>query len=196
VARASIDALIDRFAAEVSVLGEEPGIADNESAGFPLAEPGNPIIRRRETSWVPEMEQRIGHSFPPSFRSLVTRYEYAPFEAGGLMLLGNNDRGELFDLPQAIFRDKAIFEATSKAGLVQFGRPYWYNYDPACFDTRRRTSAGEYPIVQIDHEEILCHDRIKVVGDLFPSFASYAERVVSGQLARGYVEKLRQGGSE
>jgi hypothetical protein len=44
------------------------------------------------------------------------------------------------------------------------------DYDPVCFDIRERTKGKDYPIVKIDHEEILCNNRVKVVAELAPSF--------------------------
>ena len=44
------------------------------------------------------------------------------------------------------------------------------DYDPVCFDIRSRTKSKDYRIVKIDHEEILCNHRVKVVAELAPSF--------------------------
>ena len=42
-------------------------------------------------------------------------------------------------------------------------------YDPVCFDIGLRKNY-DYRIVKIDHEEILCNQRIKVVPESAPSF--------------------------
>lgn len=44
------------------------------------------------------------------------------------------------------------------------------DYDPVCFDIRSRTKSKDYRVVKIDHEEILCNNRVKVVSELAPSF--------------------------
>lgn len=63
-------------------------------------------------------------------------------------------------------RDKAIYNALIPAGYVQFGRDADMDYDPVCFDISTRGKDGDYRIVKIDHEEILCNNRVKVVAEL------------------------------
>ena len=198
-----IDSIIDAFAAQISLLGSDNSLAEEETQGFPLAPSSdkttNFIIRPCKVTCFEAIERRLGRRFPPSYRSLVTRYEFAPFEAGKLMLFGNVERNEMFDLPYALFKDDAIYSATSKAGFIQFGHPYRSNYDPVCFDTTQRSPSGEYPIIQVDHEEILCRDRIIVLGKLFSSFLEYAHGIVREKTVSQYLdaraEKLRQQGS-
>jgi len=67
-------------------------------------------------------------------------------------------------LNEAVIADELL-----PAGYLQFGNPHEGNYDPICFDTNK-ISNNEYPIVQIDHEEILCRSRIRVVKEVAPSF--------------------------
>ena len=42
--------------------------------------------------------------------------------------------------------------------------------DPVCFDIRSGTNSKDYRIVKIDHGEILCNYRVKVVKEIAPSF--------------------------
>ncbi len=44
------------------------------------------------------------------------------------------------------------------------------DYDPVCFDMNSRKKNREMRVVKIDHEEILCNYRVKVVAELAPSF--------------------------
>jgi hypothetical protein len=64
----------------------------------------------------------------------------------------------------------AFWEALIPAGLIQFGKGPDLDYDPVCFDIKTRKQGGDCRIVKIDHEEILCNNRIKVVAELAPSF--------------------------
>lgn len=43
------------------------------------------------------------------------------------------------------------------------------DYDPVCFDISVRNNR-DYRVVKIDHEEILCNYRVKVVSEIAPSF--------------------------
>ena len=40
------------------------------------------------------------------------------------------------------------------------------DYDPLCFDIKSRKKNRKYRMVKIDHEEILCHNHIKLVAEL------------------------------
>jgi len=60
----------------------------------------------------------------------------------------------------AIFRDPIIARTTQAQGFIQFARPADGCYDPICLDTNTRAPNREYPIVQIDHEQILSFGRI------------------------------------
>jgi len=44
------------------------------------------------------------------------------------------------------------------------------DYDPVCFDVNSWKKDREMRVVKIDHEEILCNNRVKVVAELAPSF--------------------------
>ena len=44
------------------------------------------------------------------------------------------------------------------------------DYDPVCFDLSSRKKNGDYKIVKLYHEEILCNNRIRVAADIAPSF--------------------------
>jgi hypothetical protein len=44
------------------------------------------------------------------------------------------------------------------------------DYDPVCFDMNSRKKNREMRVVKIDHGEIFCNSRVKVVAELAPSF--------------------------
>lgn len=53
------------------------------------------------------------------------------------------------------------------------------DYDRICFDLGSRKKAADYRIVKIDHEEILCHNRLRIVGELAPSFRALIQRTIT-----------------
>jgi hypothetical protein len=67
------------------------------------------------------------------------------------------------------------------------------DYDPVCFDIKKRTKSNDYRIVKIDHEEILCNNRIKVVSELAPSFEQLMIETISRASKTGDQEKGRAG---
>jgi hypothetical protein len=125
--------------------------------------------------WIDELEQRLQKRFPASFRSLVTRYKFPRFEIGGIAFFANTGMKDDDDMAIAIYRDPVIAQLTQAKGFIQFARPAdgfgWY--DPICFDTNKRAQNREYPIVQIDHEQILsfnCIGRPEKKADSFYKF--------------------------
>jgi hypothetical protein len=71
-----------------------------------------------------------------------------------------------------------LFRIFSAGGFVQVGRGPDYDYDPVCFDLRRRDADGDCPIVKFDHEDILTGETLTVVGELAPSFRQLVEDVI------------------
>ena len=59
---------------------------------------------------------------------------------------------------------------SSLPDFIQFGKGPDLDYDAVCFDIKTRKQGGDCRIVKIDHEEILCNNRVKVVAELAPSF--------------------------
>jgi len=66
-------------------------------------------------------------------------------------------------------KDKGLWETLIPNGYLQFGKGPDMDYDPVCFDISSRKNR-DYRIVKIDHEDILCNSRIKVVAEIAPSF--------------------------
>ena len=64
-----------------------------------------------------------------------------------------------------------------KNGFLPFARPADSSYDPICFDYRDSSGKVEPSVVRIDHEEILCHDRIRVIATLSRSFDPLIEEM-------------------
>jgi hypothetical protein len=55
-------------------------------------------------------------------------------------------------------------------GFIQFARPGDGSYDPICFDARRSANNREYPIVRLNHENILCRNEIGSPKNIAASF--------------------------
>jgi hypothetical protein len=84
-------------------------------------------------------------------------------------------------------RDKGLSETLIPNGYMQFGKGADIDYDPVCFDISWRKNR-DYRIVKIDHEEILCNHRIKVVKEIAPSFRALVlqtiERAEEARIAK------------
>jgi len=120
--------------------------------------------------------------FPPLYEGLVLSYRWAQVYLPSFSLLANPPGPDLSFLLKEITRDKGLWESLAPSGYIQFGRGPDMDYDPVCFDIKSRTKRKDYRIVKIDHEEILCNYRVKVVAELAPSFE---------QLVRQTIESAR-----
>jgi len=126
--------------------------------------------------WLAPFEQNLPFRLPPSFRSLLLRYRFPMFEVGAVEIFANLDGQSDDELVVASTQDEHLSSVARANGFIHIGRPATRNYDPVCFDARGRTKNGEAKIVQLDHEEILCNDSIRVVGMVAPSFVELLGR--------------------
>jgi hypothetical protein len=108
--------------------------------------------------------------FPPLYEQLVLSYRWAEIHLQSFTLLANPPGADLGGLLAEIQRDKGLTESLIPAGYIKFAKGPDMDYDPVCFDLKNRTKDKDYRIVKIDHEEILCNWRVKVVAELAPSF--------------------------
>jgi len=78
---------------------------------------------------------------------------------------GTNDEE---DLVNSVYRDKHLAAALTN-GFIQIGRPETGSYDLVCFNTSEQRAA-ECPLVVLDHEELLQHNKVRVTNTLAQSF--------------------------
>lgn len=104
--------------------------------------------------------------YPRLFRELVVRHTFVSFDVGGVRVYSNvkGDEDSLEDL----LADKILTRGLVAAGFLPFGRPATGSYDRICFDVRGTEDPDDAPVVLMDHEAILSHNRIpkpKRLGD-------------------------------
>jgi hypothetical protein len=102
------------------------------------------------------------------FNKLLELYHLLPNPPG-------EDLGGLF---AAMSKDPFMWKCLIEAGYIRFAMGPDIDYDPVCFDISARKKNRDYRIVKIDHEEILCNNRIKVVAELAPSFQQLIENTI------------------
>lgn len=126
------------------------------------------IVRRDNSTRVERLQARIERPFPPSFRYLLDNYSFPAFEFGPIMFFANTGEDTFWELGKRLFQDPHMSPHLLKAGFLQIGNPYFYNYDPVCFDGH--DPRIEKRIVQLDHEEILQRGEMTIVKEIAPSF--------------------------
>ncbi len=126
--------------------------------------------------WVTAIEAALPKGLPRSYQSLIRRYSFLTFDLGSVTLFGNTGEDDDSELATHVSpRKGSLQEVLLPAGYIQIGRPDTGNFDAICFDSNVKANNREYPVVRIDHEEILCNWRVKVVEQVWPSFLAMVE---------------------
>ncbi len=137
-----------------------------------------PIKVETPQSQLEELYAELPGRFPPLFEKMVLSYRWAAVDLSTYRLLANPPGQDLNGLFQQITNDPGLWDALIPAGFIQFGRASDLDYDPVCFDIKSREQGGDCRIVKIDHEEILCNFRVKVVSELAPSFLQLVQETI------------------
>lgn len=116
--------------------------------------------------------------FPPLFERLVLSYRWAEVDLQLYTLLANPPGPDLSRFFEQISKDPALWAALIPVGFLQFAKGPDMDYDPVCFDIKSRKKSGDCRVVKIDHEEILCNNRIKIVAELAPTFEELVRRTI------------------
>jgi len=145
-----------------------------------LIDPSGAMFHRIEGApWIDALETRLPRRFPVSFHSLITRYTFSAFEAGGIHFFANTGGEALDELAIGIFNDAIIAGVAREAGYIQFARPEDGSYDPVCFDARRSANNREYSIVRLNHEDILCRNEVGSPAKIYDSFYRFVSDFVA-----------------
>jgi len=129
-----------------------------------------PLKGETSPTHLEEVYAKLPARFPKLFERMVLSYRWAEVDLGTYTLLANPPGPHSNGLFEQISKDSGLWEALVPAGFLQFGKGPDLDYDPVCFDIKTRKQGGDCRIVKIDHEQILCNNRIKVVAELAPSF--------------------------
>jgi hypothetical protein len=190
----NVDYKIDAFVRKVNNSPREPLSPDEVPEFLRIGGPdkhGQFMWEIKESNcewierWFEAFEQELHLQFPPSFRSLMSRYAFPAFQCGPVFLYANtgdellSEQDFTWEFKERTFRDKGLIGALFPAGYLQVGNPHDTDYDPICFDTKNRRDDGECPLVGIDHEGILCWSKIRVVKEIASSFLELIEKYES-----------------
>ena len=128
-----------------------------------------PMNAENDLSALEPLYAKLPARFPPLYEQLVLSHRWADVDLQTFTLLANPPSEGLSGLLQRIMKDKGLWETLIPNGYLQFGKGPDMDYDPVCFDISSRKNR-DYRIVKIDHEDIRCNSRIKVVAEIAPSF--------------------------
>lgn len=157
----AIDKLIESFATKLKTLG------------VPIQEEDN---QARLTVF----ENKLPRRLPQSFSSFLSRYSFPSFNLGGITLFPWNSMSNKY-ADEASASKGSLSELLLPAGYVQIGFPETGSFDAVCFDLTQQKKNREYRIVQADHEDILCNWKVRISVELWPSFITLINRVLSDE---------------
>jgi len=129
-----------------------------------------PVAQVTDPSMLDQLYAKLPARFPPLYEQLVLTYRWADVDLGAYRLLGNPLGPNLSGLLGKMLKDKFLSAFLLKSGFIPFGKGPDIDYDPVCFDLKSRKKNREFSIVKLEHEEILCNERIRVVAELAPTF--------------------------
>jgi hypothetical protein len=131
-----------------------------------------------EASCLDTIYNRLPSRLPPLFERLVLSYRWADVDLHAFTLLVNPLGPNLSRFFGQISKDPGLRAALIPAGYIRFGRGADMDFDPVCFDIRSRRKNGDCRVVKIDHEEILCNNRVKVVSELAKGFEELVHKTI------------------
>lgn len=180
------DALVDAFVRKVNdAVRQDEYLDAGGDACPPSVRVGDPdeygdyhwqIKRCDLIDWIEDLEAKLSVRFPPSFRSLVTRYIFPAIQLESMALCANTPEGTPDELRNWA-TNREMWDLLLDTGYVPFGRgEIDANIDPICFDTNHALSDGEFPIVRFYHEELWIDKRVRVDEFVAPSFLDFLKK--------------------
>lgn len=178
---------VDEFVRYLNTTGFEPKFPDQVPWELRVSNAEYGMVNWRiqpssSNTWIETLAQQLPQRWPRPYCSLIERYRFCHFEVGPVMFFANTGQDVFYELSKRMFCDKGLHPTLHQHGFLQFGNPHEANYDPVCFDMKRRHSE-DAPIVQLDHEEVLIRNRIRVVQEIAPSFMSFMQRAIAEKFA-------------
>jgi hypothetical protein len=179
--------LVDRFVASFEKLDEMLADEVCDPLAWQLAmgdpdrfgrRPWRPIKVTTDPSLLEPIYSKLPARFPPLYERLVLSYRWAEVDLQSYRLLANPPGPDLGALLQQMSKDRHLWKCLVEGGYIPFGKGPDVDYDPVCFDISSRKKNRDYRVVKIDHEQILCYDRVRIVAELAPSFEQLMLRTI------------------
>jgi hypothetical protein len=174
---ATFEKLDDMLADELlSPLAWQLAVGKMDEAGFKR---WRPVRAATEPIALEVLYAKLPARFPRLFEQLLLSYRWAEVDLGTYRLLANPLGDDLNGFLQEMSEAPDLWKALIPGGFIPFGKGPDMDYDPVCFDIKSRKQGDDCRIVKIDHEEILCNFRVKVVSELAPSFYELVQQTVA-----------------
>jgi len=162
-----LDCLVldEAFDYEAWVLGHVP-------PGKTGCERWAPVKCKTDRQYLDALYSKLPARFPPLYELLALSYRWEEVDIRRCTLLANPAGPDLGGLFLQMSHDPTLWTQLSRSGYIPFGKGTGGDYDPVCFDLKSRKKSADCRVVKINHEEILCNNRIKIVTEVASSFES------------------------
>ena len=134
--------------------------------GFPEWSPARQHI---DAGNLESIYETIPGRLPGLFEQCLMSFRWLEVDLPMLALLPHPPGPRCDGFVSQVVRDPHLYPTLFRERYVQFAKAESANYDPVCFDLRRKRK-DDCPIVRIDHEWVLIHQRVEVVKEIAPSF--------------------------
>ena len=120
--------------------------------------------------------RRVGR-LPRLFESFAESFAWLDVDLRMCRLFANPPAPDFLDLSTAMFADPVLNNTLLPLRLVRFALASDCCYDPICFDLSA-FDGDDCPVVRLEHESILMHDRVGKREILFDSFRDLLRTVI------------------
>lgn len=117
--------------------------------------------------------------FPSLLEKLLLSYRWYGADTNLCRVFPNPPGEDLTGFLSHMRSDKIMFEFCLQNGFVLFGLGPDMRHHAVCFDARKSAHGRKYPVVKLDHEQILCNSRIKIMEQLAKNFDELVTLVVN-----------------
>ncbi|HVS72720.1 MAG TPA: hypothetical protein VHQ47_15800 [Phycisphaerae bacterium] len=144
-----------------------------------------PVAVRTEVGALEGFYARIPGPLPALFEKLALSYRWLEvYLDDDVRLLANPPGAGLGGLAENMAADPVLRNVLFPLGLVPFGRAGG-SYDPLCFDLSGRVGEGDCRVVRVEHESVLCNERVGETWMVAESFRLLVGSFVDGERAAG-----------
>jgi len=156
--------------------------AVGKDSDYEIMERWEPLRFKTEVAALDGIYARLPARLPTLLEKLLLNFRWAEVDLDLFTLMANPKGNDLAGWLEQISRDKHLWKCLLPAGYIPFGKGADMDYDRVCLDLSSRRKNGEWRILKIDHEEILCHSRVKIVAEVAPSFRALVEKTLAHKL--------------
>lgn len=149
-----------------------------EDGGAPMHEGDLVIHQMTDASALEAIYAIIPIRFPSLFEKLLLSYRWYGADTGLFRIFQNPPGEDLSEFLSNMQKDKTMFEICLQNGFVMFGLGPDLRHDAVCFDVRKSAHGRKYPVVKLDHEQILCNSRIKIMENLARNFDELVRQAI------------------